>query len=213
MQIGSGPRFYQRFIAYICQELDRALRWRDRSNNVDREAPRIKVEHQIWENKQISGGYLARVVKTGLQTGVSKVLGGVAAVIDDLVQRAVNIGNMKTLEIILAIQCPMSVDLVFAGRGKPQVRVNVFEFRGRIADKCVKRIHRIDRCKHKSALGRERQLPQIIAIGRKILHALKLRHRQELAVKRETPSVITAAYKICLAGLFDQYLSAMSANV
>ncbi len=88
-----------------------------------------------------------------------------------------DVRDMKTLEIIFAVQCPMRLKFVFASAGQHRTKkLNVRELLGRVIYKRRKRCDGVHRSEHKPGPGREGQLSQVVRLGRKILDILKLRH-------------------------------------
>ena len=51
VQIGSGTFVHQRLVADIGQKFDHGFRRRNRPDDIYRDPPRIKIEHQIWEKQ------------------------------------------------------------------------------------------------------------------------------------------------------------------
>src|SRR5688572_30572552 len=111
---------------------------------------------------------------------------------------------MKTLEIIFAVQRPVSVYFVIASRGELQTGgFEDFEPGGRVIDKLLERRTRIDRRKREAAANGEWDLREIVGFGRKVLDTRELRHRQKLSAQIEPTSVIPAADQVRFARLFD----------
>src|SRR5688572_3938722 len=86
VEIGAGPNAELRFVRDISQILDNAFARRDRAHDVYGNSPRIKIEHQVRENKKVSAGDITVRIVPRLQTRKAKRLGRVAAVVYDLIK-------------------------------------------------------------------------------------------------------------------------------
>src|SRR4051812_36181188 len=125
-----------------------------------------------------------------------------------------DIRDVKPFEIVFAIQCPMSIDLVLPSVCQHDGRKCVILYpRQPVAQVRVKIRDRINRRKQKAASLAKWQFLEIISFGGKILDTIKLRHRQELAVEQKAPPVISTADKVGLARLLDQDLAAMCTHI
>src|SRR2546425_183953 len=60
------------------------------------------------------GGIAAAGVERTLEDAVGQELGGVAAVVESIVERGVDVGDVKAFEVVVDVEGPVGADGVFA---------------------------------------------------------------------------------------------------
>ena len=93
------------------------------ADDVDGKAPGIEVEHEVGEEPVVEGGdVLIRGLESfrvfvriaDLQDAVGERLGAVAAIVESIVERGMDVGDVEAFKIVVDVEGPVGADGIFA---------------------------------------------------------------------------------------------------
>ena len=144
-------------------------------------------------------------------------LARVAAIVDDIVQRRVNEGNVKAFEIVLHVERPMRMHcvVVVARRIVPETSYrHPVEARSHVAQERVLVLAGIDSARSHDYRGAANvNARQIVARRGKVLRLLEFRHERHAPGQVETSRVVSTSDLACRAGCSYQDVAAVRAHI
>ena len=198
------------FIPDVCAKTHFAkigLQWPD---NIHRQTPGVKIEHKVGKQPIIIGRHHLSVIlvpwrqikylhpafgDTYLAIAPTIQFGAVGIPVEQIGQSLVYEWNMKTFEVVIAVQSPVGPHQVIAGTGGAEPEC----FDGQKTDFSlyafypgVKRKSRIERREYKLPPLAHRECREVVGRAREVFHTLGFGHRHKGPVHLEAPAVVSA---------------------
>src|SRR5688500_6873911 len=210
MQIATGASISQLGLPHVRVKRNLGAAGPERRDDVERQSPRVEVQHQVREQPEVKGRYSLPVIRMSrrqiesgraglgdseLQIAVPKSLRAVAGIIELLTQPGVHIRNVELFQIVVAVERPVRVDQIVVRRSSVAHELVERHPRDTLPDRSnpfFERHLRREPGEKKRAEPLERERRQIVLLGWKTDRRIELRHRYELSIESESAAMIAA---------------------
>src|SRR4029078_9705231 len=130
MKAGTHAALSQRGVPNVGMKRDSGAPGAERSDDVERQSPRVEVEHDVGEEPEVECRYallcirmilreierrLTRFSDAELQIPPAESLCAIAGLVQLLCKPGVHVRDVKLLEVVVAVESPVRVDQIFLG--------------------------------------------------------------------------------------------------